>query len=689
MLLEFKNVRWKNLLSYGDYWSEFNFSNGVDLVLGSNGNGKSVLSEAIFYSLFGKPYRKIKLGSLVNRMKGKNLEVQIEFTSNNKEYIIKRGNKPAIFEILEKVDDEYKIVPQRASTKEYQTMLENEILNVNETIFRQLVILGANLPSSKPFLELSQQEKEEIFQVVTDTSIFGYMNTVIKEKLHTYKDEIKDLEYKKEILESSIKSEEIMIKQAEDRNLFFENNRDKKIQDTKDRILVEEKEIENINSIIENLKIEKNNYIELQSKIELYQSKLDERIKKDNENIKDIQKNVNEIDTKLQEQNEKYNEILKHNVSNDFENESNEIKKTLEEIHIIEYKIQKIDIAKKNSIECKSCGHTNYLDNFLKDIIEKDIEQEEYFIETLKTLKDEVKTLESELNEKVKKAQEDKDLKLQEIENNKKTLYKEKTDLELKISEIKNRISSLDYDEKQNVISLEEAFNKSKSVLIDGKHQVSQKTKILELIQKYKEELNELQSLESVKINYDDFNNKKQELTEVLGILSLNKDKEKEFKELLELIGSGNLKGYIIKSQIPFLNKAIQYFLELFSMLEYNFVIDENFKEQIIARDMDNEFNQLSNGQKARISFSIMFAFLKLIEERNGVKTNLLILDEILDSSVDNVGRDDLLKIIKEEFSDKKDIVIISHNPEIKEKADIFNRVVTITKDDYSRISID
>jgi DNA repair exonuclease SbcCD ATPase subunit len=154
----------------------------------------------------------------------------------------------------------------------------------------------------------------------------------------------------------------------------------------------------------------------------------------------------------------------------------------------------------------------------------------------------------------------------------------------------------------------------------------------------------------------------------------------------MNIIGGDNLKGYILSKQIPLLNKYINSFIEKFSDFEFNFVLDNNFNEQFISRNEQQEFNSFSNGQKQRFTFAILFAFLKLIEERNGISTNVLFLDEILDSSADSTGRAELLDILFNEFSPTKNILIITHNDEIRERADIINRNFSVVNDGFAKL---
>jgi len=577
MNIIFKNVKWKNFLSYGENYNTYDFENGIDLVLGLNGEGKSVIADVIFYSLFGKPFRKIKANSLINRIQKKKLSVEILFNVNKNEYKIIRGMKPAVFEIYKKSKNKFVLIEQKAASKDYQKMLENEILMINEIIFRQLIILGANLPSSKPFMELSKQEKESLFQVITDTSIFNIINDNIKDKISVLKSDIKDKTYKRELLESHISSEENMIKQAEERNKNFENNHK------------------------ENIDITNSNIKTTQEKIEKY-----------TEGLIKLKKIKDEYDIIKIEENALKNNLTLFN----------------DQLQNIKNELSKIDSAEKGAIICNDCGTKNYL-------IDVDVSKKNHFI------------------------------------NNKEKIEK----------------NILQYNNLYNEIKT--TSDKMKEKLLNGKRIKETLNELKNDLKYYENSLIELNNIKLEKINYSILNENKKELEKITVIMKKDNILLDKYISLSSIIGADNLKGSIIKQQIPFLNKGINYFLELFSIVDYSFIIDEHFKERIISKNEDSEFNQLSNGQKARISFSLMFAFLKLIEKRNGVKTNLLILDEILDSSVDSRGREELLNILKEEFSSSKNIIIISHNSEIKEKIELFNRIVNITKKTYSSLNID
>ena len=693
MNIKFEKLKWKNFLSYGDAFAEVEFSAGIDLVMGTNGQGKSTFNDALFYALFGKAFRKVKAASLINRITKKKLVVELVFKIDTQRYKVIRTMKPAKFEIyLESADDdgvetgEYTLIEQRAAVKDYQKYLEEEVLNLNETIFRQLIVLGANLPSSKPFMELSHQEKESLFQVLTDTSIFGHLQKNLKTRLLDKKQNLKDFEYRRDILKSSLESEKVMVEQAVKQNEDFKAHHDENIRITTENVLTTEANIIKYKNGVEKLKELKVKYdAEMDKTRDLY-AELNEKQEVDKfgklalrENIdKDFKEAMDEIDFV-------YNNLDYTEMESNISLKQTSMSNTVAVINGLQNSIKFIEGAEKSAINCTSCTTTNYLVNISEDEVQKktnylaQIKVEETLLEAVTQ---EEKSLKAELVELKKKF-------YSEYTADKKNETTKKNKREYELQELSKQHLSENSALQEEISALLLITDSYKEKLLNGKRIKESLVEHENNLEYYNNKLEELNSIKMVDINYDSLTNKEADMAILLdNISTINVDSD-NLNYLENLIGANNLKGAVIKTQIPFLNKGINHFLELFSILEYSFVIDENFKERLISRDEDSEFNQLSNGQKSRISFSIMFAFLKLIEERNGVKTNLLVLDEILDSSVDAQGREELLNILKTEFSETKDIIIISHNPEIKEKIELFDRLVHIKKDKFSTLNIE
>ena len=222
----FETLEFKNVLSYGNKPTKYIFKNGIDLVIGSNGNGKSTFVDALTYGLFGKPFRKIKIGGLINNKNNKGMRVEVTFLVNDNRFKIIRGIKPDIFEIFKEENAEYKLVEKPSTNRDYQLLLEENIFQFGENVYRQLIALGANLSSSKNFMDLSKNEKEEVLQVITDTAIFNKIKEKVREQKLVQKTLLTEYDYKVNVQSSSISTMQQNITAMEKQNSDFNLKRD-------------------------------------------------------------------------------------------------------------------------------------------------------------------------------------------------------------------------------------------------------------------------------------------------------------------------------------------------------------------------------------------------------------------------------------------------------------------------------
>ena len=574
MKIVFETLKFKNLLSYGNNLTTFEFQNGMDLVTGENGRGKSTVADGVTFALFGKPFRKIKLGSLVNNKNNKDLWVELTFTANTERFKIIRGQKPQIFEIHKEHKDGFVLLDQHSNVRDYQKFLEDNILNFNDNVFRQLIVLGANLSTSKPFMDLTAKEKEEVLQVITDTSIFNQLKELIREEKLLLKTKETEYKYKSTMVTSSLGSTRINIAAMEQQNAEFEYNRQTLLDQMENDIITTKKGIMDSEAMLKKME-----------EITTEQAGLNDELAPLNQELNDIKTIQGDIQ-------------------------------------------HKAVVYKRNEDSKIICPHC---DGEIKDHLHFDPED----------LKKELAAA---------------------------TLKKEK--LVEKIEPLQKRLEKIQsaLTQKQRI-----TYNLQTS-----------KTE-LDALYKRKEET---ENWKSIEIDYLELKRLEKEEAEVKDVLIKTSSDLTDYSELEKLIGQDSLKGAILNQQLPILNKFINEFLEMFDS-SYNFVIDNHLKDTVISRSTETEFNSLSNGQKQRITISILFAFLKLIEERNGVSTNLLILDEYLDSSLDVAGISEVLKILHEVFSPNKNIVLISHNPDIKSRIEYLNRNYNITlKDGFSDITV-
>ena len=198
-MLIFKKLRYKNFLSSGDTFTEIDFlANNTNLIIGSNGAGKSTILDALTFVLFNRPFRKINKPQLVNSVNEKNCLVEIEFSNNNREYLVRRGIKPNIFDI--EVDG--KLLDKRGDDRDNQVTLEENILKVNYRSFIQIVILGSS--TFVPFMQLSAAHRREVIEDLLDIRVFSSMSSIVKDRTRTIRDELKLLDLKREMLSSNI-----------------------------------------------------------------------------------------------------------------------------------------------------------------------------------------------------------------------------------------------------------------------------------------------------------------------------------------------------------------------------------------------------------------------------------------------------------------------------------------------------
>ena len=241
-MILFKTIRWKNFLSTGNQFTEVNFTeNSTNLIIGSNGAGKSTVLDALTFSLFGKPFRKINKPQLVNTSNDKDAKVEVEFSIGNVEWRVVRGIRPNVFEIYR----DGNLLDQKSAALDQQKWLEQNVLKMNYKSFTQIVILGSS--TFVPFMQLTASNRRDVIEDLLDIRIFSSMNTLIKEKIRTTKEDIKVLELKKDSLNDKVEMQKNFIEEIESRGKENIKAKENKIQE----LLIEENNLMNDNEFIE------------------------------------------------------------------------------------------------------------------------------------------------------------------------------------------------------------------------------------------------------------------------------------------------------------------------------------------------------------------------------------------------------------------------------------------------------
>lgn len=570
-MIIFEKVRWKNFLSTGNFFTEVNLTRSPNtLIIGTNGSGKSTILDALTFALFGKPFRKINKPQLPNSINGNDCIVEIEFSIGKKKYKVLRGIKPNVFEIYQ----DGNLLNQDAASRDYQEVLEKNILKLNFKSFTQIVILGS--ASFTPFMQLSAADRRTIIEDLLDIQIFSSMNSLVKQKMTEIKDTGAQLKY-----DMDLTAEKITLQKAN---------------------LEEHK---------------KHNDTEIEKKKEEI-TKSEEQIRVLNRDIKLIQKHIDVLGSKIQDH----------------------------------------DSVKKKS------GKLVTLESKLESRLKK-IEKELLFYEQ----NDNCPTCKQHIDDTFRAG---------ELARNNQA----KGEVGTGVQEIKNQyeVASKRLQEIEKIINHISSHN---SEVI--KHNAS-----ITAINKYVAKLNaEITELSTRKDNLEEENSKLKELREQLAELVEKQKQLADEKQYYEFAGTllkdTGIKTKIIKQYLPVMNKLINKYLTAMDSF-INFNLNENFEETIKSRHRDDfSYHNFSEGEKMRIDLAILFTWRQIAKLKNSTNTNLLILDEVFDGSLDTVGTDEFLKLMYDIGSDTN-VFVISHKGD--QLFDKFRSVIKFEKkNNFSRIA--
>ena len=570
-MIRFHNVRWQNFLSSGNNWTEIQLDRSPNtLVVGENGAGKSTMLDALCFSLFGKPFRKINIPQLINSVNQKALMVEVNFTIGSTEYRVVRGEKPKLFEIYK----DGNLINQVASRREYQVLLEQNILKLNYNSFTQIVILGSS--TFVPFMQLPAQQRRDIIEDLLDIKIFTTMNVLLKERLSDNKLKITDVK------------NALMV---EDEKLNVHENYIHEIE-TKNRA-----RIANLMSEVD--------------KSESSISRLEISIESNNANIKELQDSI----TDEESVNKKLQDILK--IESKFDDKIKKIRKD-------------IKFFEDNNV-CPTCDQD--IDKTIKDA---KITQGKNKVDEVTNALDK---LQVELNKENQRL-----LDIAEVN-------KEIQEYLTKVTDENNQISSLNRYIKQMRESIDTEVSDSTDLKAENKKLRNIKKGIEALEKKRKEHINE------------------KELLDVA----------------FEMLRDKGIKTQIVRQYIPVMNKLVNKYLAAMEFF-VSFELDEKFEETIKSRHRDSfSYSSFSEGEKMRIDLSLLLTWRSIAKMKNSTNTNLLILDEVFDASLDSNGCDEFLKLLNELGQDTN-IFVISHKGDILQ--DKFRSVIRFEKHkNFSRIA--
>tara|TARA_B100000073_G_scaffold253124_1_gene213193 strand:- start:6411 stop:8123 length:1713 start_codon:yes stop_codon:yes gene_type:complete len=561
-MIIFEKIRWKNLLSTGNQFTEVNLNNAqTTLIVGTNGAGKSTILDALTFSLYGKSFRKINKAQLINSTNEKNCLVEIEFTVNGTEWKVERGIKPNIFKIYRSGEP----LDQSSSAIDQQKWLEQNVLKMNYKSFTQIVILGSS--SFVPFMQLPSNSRREVVEDLLDIKIFSSMNDIVKSKIRLIKDEVKTLDLKKESLKDKVSMQKDFIEKIENKSKGDIKEKEEKIE----KLLNQECNRMNDN---ENLNL---SLVQLQNEL------------KDYSNSTEKLREMGNIKGKLSQ---KISGIVKE--------------------------------------------HKFFSDNRVCPTCEQNIE-ESFRVNRIEDSQNKAQ----ELQEGYRKLQEA--IKEEELRE---SIFKQTTG---EISKVLNDIST----NNTQISGFQRQVRGLESEIQTITSQIANRNTEHEKLEEFRESLQNTYKLLADKkenISYYDFT--------------------------YNLLKDGGVKSQIIKKYLPLINQQVNKYLQMMDFY-INFKLDEEFNETIETPiHEDFSYSSFSEGEKMRIDLSLLFTWREIARIKNSVNTNLLIMDEVFDSSLDGLGTDEFLKIIRFVIKDAN-IFVISHKTGMEDK---FENLLTFEK---------
>ena len=548
MHIQFTKVRYKNILSVGNYFTEIPLDKSpTTLITGKNGAGKSTIIEAIVFALYGKSFRKINKPQLINSINQKDMSVEIEFSIASDAYLIRRGMKPNIFEIWK--NDE--MLNKDAASRDYQVYLEQSILKMSLKSFSQIVILGS--ATYVPFMELPTGQRREIIEDLLDIQVFSTMNTLLKDRIGENRTAISENNYRIDLVKTKIDS-------AKEHNAEIERMKHVEIEKLRKKVAEDVSKIE-VNSV----------------------------------EVEAVETNINGLLETITDK-AKQNKLKEQLKSIDYDLGSKQ-KQLAKEMTFY-----------SNHDNCPTCKQ-GIEHAFKEHILSESTSKTEEITKAVEQLNTKMETVNLRLTE------------ISKVEDAINALHTKANEYRLENKMLMNQLKSI------------------KSDLVNAEKEVEEidQSKLLEFVK----ELRELQGEQTELYNH----------RETLGIVA-------------SMLKDGGIKTSIIRTYIPVMNKLINQYLSEFELF-VDFNLDENFNETIKSRFRDAfSFASFSEGEKMRISLSIMFTWRAISKLRNSVSTNLLFMDEVLDGASDAEGVEALIEILHK-LNSKDNIFVISHRSDL------------------------
>jgi len=546
-MITFTSLRFKNFLSTGNNWTDIDLNKSKStLIVGQNGAGKSTMLDAIAFGLFGKPHRNINKPQLVNTVNNKNSVVEVTFVIGKAKYKVIRGIKPNVFEIWKNGE----MINQSSHSKEYQKILEQNILKLNHKSFHQIVVLGSS--SFVPFMQLPAQHRRDVIEDLLDINVFSKMNSLLKEKTSVLRDKMKDLSFKLDVETNKIDTQKKYISDLKALNKTAKEQKDVQVDKLRKDLASLSKENAEISAEVENKQ-------------------------------EPLEKELNALHDRKQV-------FVQYNAQ--FRQQMSQV-------------VKESKFYEENE-NCPTCSQ--------------------------------------EITESVRND------KLQSSKEKAKELKDAMDEASIKSGEIEDSITQVSNDLN--------AIRTKQSTVNSNNQSIARIQNEIEYLEK---ELNQTGDIETAKEELEAMQN----IANEFNMSKFQLNEEYSYNNVMsEMLKDTGIKTKIIKQYIPVINKLVNQYLQILDFYVH-FDLDESFTETIRSRHRDQfSYDSFSEGEKQRIDLALLFTWRMIAKMKNSISTNLLLLDETFDSSLDHDGVENLMKILHS-LDENSNTFIISHKGDI------------------------
>lgn len=653
-MIVFKKITYKNILSVGQAPLEFDLTgHRLTALYGSSGSGKSLFLDAISFALFGRAFRDINKADLINSINGKALLVELDFSIGDSEYQIRRGLKPTVFEILLNGS----ALNQDSHAKDQQKYLEDQILKMNWRIFTSVVMLGA--ANYTPFMRLKPNERKKMVENILGISVFSTMNALVKTKIS---DEV--LSYK-----SAVERNASITKQSE----YLET------QQRAFELKVKE-EIDELTQKLLGMRAKKK---EIDADVELKEDAIKALVESFNPKVDVPDFNETFDETFTETFDETFDETFQEVDVSEFDVSElvNRRATRLAEIKSEKEKIEHIDrhlVFYRDNDSCPTC--TQKIEESFKTSSVSALTEERLRHQTaIEDAERDIASIkeEAEIIQAKKKAYSDASVK-----------YKErKKDFESRRSLFESRRRA--FEDRQRLFEAkrrahEERLKKAESLLlekrrdferdIDAKKEavVRQKQQVASLIAEAKFTFDAIEEKKKKPLldNTEEISRLRGEIESLERQIDQSGKRLKLLREVQIIIKDDGVKTEILKRYVPTLNNCINKYLLRMGMF-LSFELDQEFNDTIRSRHRDVlSYANYSEGERQRLDLAVLLAWRHLAQAQSAVNTNLLVLDEVLDSYLDQSTTETILSILRDDEFQLFNIIIISHKDGLSETFD-------------------